>query len=294
MCILAQRLHAIISFSWCGESIKSAMDFKFEIWRLQASGDARGLIDKLRSPDIEVRLRAATALRTLGATVAIPTLQAALASEGDPTMRLVLISALDVLFDDTSDTPNTSENLNQMVELIALLNSDDAAEAIRAARALGDIRERLAVEALIVVFNNKKLGPRVRLAVAEALIKLESAPTEVTLLAALRHEKWTIRRSAAAVIGQAQLDWAVDPLIQALKDEHEAVRRTARAALERIDTAEAKEAVQAYDHPTPSILSGGIPATPTPDSPMKLSELPAVTEEDTQPTAPITLPDDVC
>jgi hypothetical protein len=76
------------------------------------------------------------------------------------------------------------------------------------------------------------------------LIKLESAPVEVTLLAALRNPDWRIRRNATAVLGQLHADWAVHPLIAALRDEQEIVRRTAYAALKRIGTTEALQAIE--------------------------------------------------
>ena len=137
------------------------------------------------------------------------------------------------------------------------------------------------------------MAARVRLAVAEALIKLQSAPAEITLLAALRNERWMIRRNAAAVLGQIQADWAVEPLIQSLRDPIEAVRRVARAALERIGTAEALAAIHApevpadenpqtspiYDRPVGTILLHSHaepeqPVTPTVASPTLTDEKP--------------------
>ena|GEM_PF-2231864 len=222
-------------------------DSNFDIWRLQAQADIRGLIEAVRDGTPEIRIRAATALRALGATNAIPALQTLLVSAHDAALRKVLIATLDHLFqqevdEDNEDEPGEQEN--RTVHLIAQLNSDSPEQVIRAAQNLADLKEKLATEALVVVFHNRQLRADVRLAAAEALIKLESAPVEVTLLAVLRHSDWRIRRNAAAVLGQLHADWAVHPIIAALRDEQEIVRRTAFAALKRIGTPDALAAIE--------------------------------------------------
>src|SRR5882724_6047406 len=58
--------------------IEPVADLNFDIWRMQAQGDVRGLINLLRHPSPEMRRRVATALRAVGATTAIPALQTAL------------------------------------------------------------------------------------------------------------------------------------------------------------------------------------------------------------------------
>lgn len=221
-------------------------DFKFDIWRLQAQGDVRGLSQALKDANPDVRRRAATALRALGASSAIPSLQSVLVTESDPDVRAVLISTLDYLFEQEieDETEGAPEDPTQVVRLIAQLNSPRSDHIIRAAQRLGELNEKIAAEALVMVFHNARLPGEVRLAAAEALIKLESAPVEVTLLGALRHPDWRFRRNAAAVLGQLHADWAVGPLSAALKDEHEIVRRTALAALKRIDTPEAQQVVE--------------------------------------------------
>lgn len=233
-----------IGITWtCGMMIVA--DSNYDIWRLQAQSDSRGLIDALKSPSLEVRKRAATALRALGATSAIPALQAALVNENDHDVRTILISALDALFQqEVEDEGDQPPDEHQVVRLIAQLNSLSAEQVIRAAQTLAELKEKIAAEALVMVFRNQNHSARVRLAAAEALIKLESAPVEVTLLAALRHRDWHIRRNAAAVLGQLHADWAVEPLTAALRDAQEIVRRTAYAALNRIDTPEARKAIE--------------------------------------------------
>jgi hypothetical protein len=219
-------------------------DSNFDIWRLQAQADIRGLIVAVKDGSPDIRKRAATALRALGATSAIPALQSLLVSEKDPALRSILITTLDYLFQQEIDEDDsTPEQENRTVHLIAHLNSDSPEQVIRAAQNLAELKEKLAVESLVVVFHNRSLRADVRLAAAEALIKLESAPVEVTLLAALRNPDWHIRRNGAAVLGQLHADWAVSPLMAALRDDHDIVRRTAYAALKRIATPEALRAI---------------------------------------------------
>jgi hypothetical protein len=103
--------------------------------------------------------------------------------------------------------------------------------------------DKLAVEPLVLLFNDARMSIQVRLAVAEALLKLESAPVEVALLANLRHSDWRIRRNGAAILGQLKATWAIQPLARALRDSNKHVRRTARAALKHIGTPEARKAL---------------------------------------------------
>lgn len=274
-------------------------DFNFEVWRMQAESDTKGLVAALKDPNPQKRRSAATALRALGATTAIPGVQDALMQESDPELREILIMTLEFLFaqnngsQTTQNGTSTGDNRN-IVRLIARLSGNHTEQAVRAAQELGDSREKLTVEALLLTFNNRKLAARVRLAVAEALLKLQSATSEISLLAALRSERWMIRRNAAAVLGQIEADWAVEPLLKALHDPIEAVRRVARAALERIGTPEALAAIQApalpvddlsikatsvmmqpstsnqkppiTDNPTPSSVNVEKPAVPAPEA----------------------------
>src|SRR5205085_1193591 len=86
--------------------IEPVADLNFDIWRMQAQGDVHGLINLLRHASPDIRRRAATALRAVGATTAIPALQTALVTEADATVRTILVSALDDLFKQTQDGDN--------------------------------------------------------------------------------------------------------------------------------------------------------------------------------------------
>ncbi|MEO8606880.1 MAG: HEAT repeat domain-containing protein [Chloroflexota bacterium] len=236
-------------------------DSNFDIWRLQAQADIRGLLEAVRDGTPDVRKRAATALRALGATSAIPALQSILVAEKDPELRKILITTLDYLFQQEvdEDEDDVSEHQSRVVHLIAQLSNNNPEHVIRAAQNLAELQEKLAAEALVQVFQNRQLRADVRLAAAEALIKLESAPVEVTLLAVLRNPDWRMRRNAAAVLGQLHADWAVSPLIGALRDTQEIVRRTAYAALKRIGTPQAMRAIE----PPPTAAPQPKPLTPT-------------------------------
>jgi HEAT repeat protein len=253
-------------------------DDKSAIWRLQAQFDIQGLIDALKQEDRGIRRRAAAALRAIGAKEAVPAIRVALINEQDAEVRSILASALDTLSDVNEDVltgdiePN--QNLLKIDKLIALLSSEDSEQIAGAAQQLGEIGDQIAVEPLVIVFNDMKSSMQVKLAVAEALLKLEGAPVEVALLAALRHTDWHIRRNGAAILGQLQAEWSVDPLSQALRDNHSIVRRTARAALQRIGTPEAMEALRRRPD-----------TQQKPPSELRLSR-PTMSSQETIPSAP--------
>lgn len=243
-------------------------EFYPDIWRLQAQGDIRGLIEAVKHASPDVRRHAAAALRALGASSAIPALQAALVNEHEADVRSAFILTLDSLFQQEVDEDSDSgdEQYAQVVRLIAQLSSRQPDRIIRAARRLGELKEKIAAESLILVFHNRELPGRVRLAAAEALLQLESAPIEVSLLGALRHSDGRVRRNAIAVLGQFDADWAVEPLSQALKDPNDLIQRTAQAALKRIGTPEALIALAATVIPEPPAASPA-PAKPAAEPP---------------------------
>jgi HEAT repeat protein len=216
-------------------------DTRPNIWQLQAQGDSKGLIAALQNSEADVCKRAATALRVLGAVEALPALRQALESDPDEDLKTHLQSVIDSLLAEQPKADNEPTS-----ELIAQLDSDDPAVIIKAAYDLGRLQDKTAVDALVRLFHNRQLSPKVRLTAAEALVALESAPAVVTLLAALKSESWKVRRNAAAVLGQLRADWAVERLAERLTDESEHVVRTARAALHRIGTDQALAAIDDY------------------------------------------------
>ncbi len=247
-------------------------DFRPDIWRLQAQYDTQGLIEALNNADPGIRKRAAAALRALGAIGAIPTLKTILEREADPETRENIVAALAAL---EAEKTRTEENIatpdaaSVLERMIAQLRSDELDRIIEAVNKLGEMRNKRAVEPLVMLFNNVKMPIKVRLAVAEALLKLESAPVEVALLGALRSSKWRVRRNGAAILGQLKADWAVEPLTAALSDENEVVRRTARAALRYINTSEARTALGETEiaAAAPAAIQTGSPAFTAPAAP---------------------------
>lgn len=226
-------------------------DFKPDIWKLQTQFNTQGLVEALGSDDAGIRRRAAAALRALGAINAIPEIEHVLEREEDPETRSHLSTALEALKQEKErrekgirDTFETSAVVNEVDRLIEQLKSNDPEQIIETSMALGNLGDKLAVPALMVLFTDPGISIRVRLAVAEALLKLESAPVEVTLLGALRSDDWRVRRNGAAILGQLRANWAIEPLAQALFDENEHVRKTAFAALRHIGTPDARSALQ--------------------------------------------------
>lgn len=211
------------------------------IWKLQAEKDIDGLIEALHSPEPDIRRRTAAALRVLGSTKAIFALTRALAHEQDADVREHMAAALEHL--DRDEIINNLIAEKNVQRLTEILNSPYADDVLRAIEALGNIGDRLATEGLVMVFRNATMPDEIRLAAAEALLKLESAPAVVTLLGALRKDNWKIRHNAAAVLGQLRATWATKPLIDALKDENTTVRKTAAAALRRFNTPQALQAL---------------------------------------------------
>ncbi len=214
---------------------------KPDIWALQSARDVDGLIEALSHPDPDVRKRAASALKEVGDKRAIPALEEAMGREPNWQAYANMAAAKAAL--DRDSKAEWAVRRREIHTLIAMLESDDPREVIAGAVALGELGDPIAVEPLIMLFRDPGSGDLEKLAAAEALIKLNSAPGVVTLLAALRKDEWQVRRNAAAILGQLRATWAVRPLIEVLKDPNPIVRRTAAAALRRIGTDEALAAL---------------------------------------------------
>ncbi len=246
-------------------------DFQSELWRMHMGRDIRGLISMLKHENPIARRRAAAALRTLNATEAVKPLTKALESEPDAEARASIVAAIDALQEDDSDgglddpnfgdTPPSGDDESEgdLVRLMRLLKSDEATTVIAAAQELGKLNDKLAVEPLIVLFNAPDTPINVRLAVADALLELNSAPVEVTLLGALRSPEWRTRRNGAAILGKLKAAWAVEPLTEALIDQNGAVRLTAHAALRHIGTPEALEALASVNEKEDDDEKGKLP-----------------------------------
>jgi hypothetical protein len=265
------------------------VNFRPNIWQLQSQRDIQGLIDSLQYADPEVRKRAAVALRTLDATQAVPALKAALERESDEQTRAHLAAAVHVL-DHRTDVKHMMSR-QDVKGLIKALKSRHIENVIAAAKALGKLDDRTAVEPLVILFQNSSAPPRVRLAAAEALLELKSAPAVVTLLGALRRDSWQVRRNAAAVLGQIQATWAVEPLTDALNDAHPVVRRTATAALRRIGTADAVAALRThFAQRTTETIAPVVPHPTPPPVPIPVPPADVAKEEVVHPVRTLEAP----
>lgn len=213
---------------------------------LNITFDITGLLDALKSDDALHRRQAAAALGGMKATAALSALQKAHLAEDDDPTRHIMSAAIKVL-KGTADADSTIRDDDVSADyaktLIEQLKSNDAEQVAVAAEELGELGEKRAVEALIIAFKNPKNSIQARLAIAESLLKLKSAPLEVVLLANLRNEDWNIRRNGAAILGQLKAEWAVEPLAKMLSDPHPNVLQTAAAALKYIGTPESRKAL---------------------------------------------------
>lgn len=225
-------------------------DSKPDIWQLQAKYDIQGLVKALSSKDAAIRRRAAAALRALGAREALPALRTAFKAEEDPETRFAIATTIEALTKE-SKQPSGQEKTSAepaiqdgaTIRLIEKLRTGKPDEIVEAAHALGERGKKIAVEPLVLLLNDSNQSIQVRLAVAEALLKLDSVPVKATLKENLFHTDWHIRRNGAAILGQLRAEWAVDDLARILRDPHPVVRRTARSALKYIGTPESRKAL---------------------------------------------------
>ena len=108
------------------------------------------------------------------------------------------------------------------------------------------------VNSLIAVLKHKK-DSRVRAKAVEALGKIRDARVVEPLMQALNDEHWDVRRKAAWALGNIGDVRGVEPLIQALKDEYSDVRRQAARSLAAL-TVLNEEIVKAMIHDCESKL----------------------------------------
>lgn len=235
---------------------------KLDSWDIQPELDIDGLVRGLSSDNKDIRRRAAAALKSMGSAQALPALKRAYKEEDDAQTRHTIAIAIEMLTHEAQKQGNTPNEMgtrlgeSKVQRLLGILQSSDTDEVIEAAQKLGQLGDKGAVGPLVILFNDQKHSIHVRLAVAEALLKLESAPVEVALLANLRHPEWHIRRNGAAILGQLKASWAIQPLARALKDPHPVVRRTALAALKHIGTPESRKAL-AQNSPNMNVQRSG-------------------------------------
>lgn len=273
------------------------------IWQLQSQKNIQGIIQALDTRDPMVRKRAIGALRALRAHEAVSRLRTLYETEFNPEIRQLIQKALEEL-GGVEEKPAVPETQNpqevQKQALLQRLKGKETNDVIAAITELSNMSDRTVIEQLMAVFRDGKQPPEIRLASAEALLKLNSAPASVALLGALRKDDWQVRRNAAAVLGQLEAEWCVGPLIHMMKnDPNPTVRKVAAAALRRINTRAAQEALSTTPMPVTGPLvapksaepAGEALGSPSPapvSQPRPTEEHPAALPEETPPA---TLPD---
>jgi len=127
------------------------------------------------------------------------------------------------------------------IELLILVLKDWRAEysvRLRAADALGETRDAMAVEPLIKVLKERGVSIEFKDHVKDALRKI-GAPAVEPLIQALKDEDLIFRVEAAVVLGNIDTRRAIEPLAQVLKDGYPFVREKAAEALGSIGDARA-------------------------------------------------------
>lgn len=214
------------------------------IAEMRASHDWRGLVKALQDEDPDIRALAAFALGVLGEPRAIVALEQALLREEDENAQTHMHAALTHLRRMARHQgEGSTDNINHLIQK---LKSKDTREIVAAANSLARLKDKISVVPLFILFRDSSADHRARLAAAEALMALDSAPAIVTLLGALRNPDWQVRRNAAAMLGMVKAEWAITPLMAALDDPHESVQRTAETALQAISSPEALAALEAH------------------------------------------------
>ena len=115
----------------------------------------------------------------------------------------------------------------------ALKFKGDSGIRADAARALGELRNRLAVPPLVGALRDE--NRLVRKNAVEALGKIGDNAALGPLIEALNDEDCFVQAKAAAALGKIGDKRAVDPLLRFIRDvKHEHFRETARAAVNAI------------------------------------------------------------
>jgi len=236
--------------------------FKPNIEKMKAKGDVEGLIKALEHKDRRVREGAAVALERLGWKPGDDTEKVRylivkrewddLAGLGGPAVQS-LIQALrdeedeeDEEDEDRDVLIGAAEALRKIGEpavepLIQTLKDWDedvryqAAELLRVigdARAVEPMVQALYYESLLVMVKEDD-GAWVPFGLVKVL-SLIGEPAVEPLIQALKDENPRLRLGATSVLGVIGDTRAVEPLTQALKDESEDVRQLAKRALEKI------------------------------------------------------------
>lgn len=221
--------------------------FKPDVGKLKEKKDVKRLINALKNRDRNIRWAAAQALGEMGDSRAIEPLVKALEDE-DSVVKLEAIEALGKMgeqafsplvqalkHEDLNIRREAARNLGERKDvraveplMRALLDEYGSVRYV-AIEALGEIGDAKAVELLIQLPLGYDYEDE-RKAAVEALVKI-GKPAVEPLIQALKNENAYIRSGASECLGKIKDSKAVEPLIQVLKDEVAAVRKSAVSAL---------------------------------------------------------------
>ena len=183
----------------------------------RAMGDPAGLLERLARDEVpDVRLGAFEALCNLGRADEALVALSAIAQDG----RLNRMRATDAL---SNSRPLPAD------ALIALVESPEAVVRQVVISALGQARQRTALDCLINACAD--VDAEVRIQAMRALGELRDASALGVILAALDDDRWEVRSEAAKAAGILALPGSAERLSRALEDEAEWVRHNIALAL---------------------------------------------------------------
>ena len=137
--------------------------------------------------------------------------------------------------------------------LILGLKHKDPVVRLNATTALGKTKDARAFEPLIAALKDEKYS--VRRNAADALVSI-GPPAVEPLIAALKDKDSSVRSGAAGALGKIKDARAVEPLIAALKDENSNVRSDAADALVSIGIPAVKSLIAALKDENSYVRSG--------------------------------------
>jgi len=204
------------------------------------------LLKAVESRDRAQRERVIAALGTLGAPAAVEPIARILSSAserryvaawalgeiGDPAGIPALLKALD---DEDGEVRKRATrsliklNRAAVTPLVDYLHSAAQRGGVQAIRALGDIADPRALEALLAQVTGEN-----RAEAFLALGKLKDPRAEQALIAGLADRDWQVRMNAAMALGPLGSPATVGPLRKTLEDEVHVVREWSARSLEMI------------------------------------------------------------
>ncbi|MFC1844243.1 HEAT repeat domain-containing protein [Thermodesulfobacteriota bacterium] len=152
-------------------------------------------------------------------------------------LSLWMLSILIIFFSFLVACERSAEDLkshNDAVGLIKKLSEKNPLVRLKAANALGEIKDARAVDPLIAILNDT--DPVVRASAVRALGEIKDARAVDPLIGILNDTDPDVRASAVQALSNIKDARAVDPLIGALKSYYPQVRRNAVSGLYMIGT----------------------------------------------------------